>query len=109
MPATLTIKLPGTFAETLAAKVSIPGVRPVDAVEELLTAEENQKHWFHAILGPDEGYLLQRSARPGRTRCTFDFLFACVMHRKDMLACKLPLNKGTDVPVPLFIYPVERK
>lgn len=37
MTATLAIKLPDTFSSNLATKVSIPGVRPVDAVEELLT------------------------------------------------------------------------
>lgn len=37
MTATLAIQLSGTFSDTLAAKVSTPGVRPVDAVEQLLT------------------------------------------------------------------------
>ncbi|WP_160004753.1 hypothetical protein [Rhizobium sp. 18055] len=37
MAASLSIGLLDTFAETLAVKVSTPGVRPVDAVEQLLT------------------------------------------------------------------------
>lgn len=37
MTASLAIKLPDTFSIDLATKVSIPGVRPVDAVEQILT------------------------------------------------------------------------
>ncbi|MFD1745032.1 hypothetical protein ACFSE1_06100 [Rhizobium helianthi] len=37
MTATLAIQLPDTFSSNLATKVSIPGVRPVDAVEQILT------------------------------------------------------------------------
>jgi hypothetical protein len=37
MTATLAIQLPDTFADSLATKVSVPGVLPVDAVEQILT------------------------------------------------------------------------
>lgn len=37
MNATLAIELPDTFADSLARNASIPGVRPVDALEQLLT------------------------------------------------------------------------